>query len=65
VAARASSFAGFAVGRSIWTAPLGDLLARRIDHERTVARIAAGYAAIAEGFRSTPERILPQPCNKQ
>jgi hypothetical protein len=31
---------------------LGDHRPRQIDHEKTVARIAAGYAAITGAFRS-------------
>ena len=52
VAALAGGFAGFAVGRTIWTAPLGELLSRRIDREEAVAQIASGYLAIAEAFRN-------------
>ena len=52
VAALSGGFAGFAVGRTIWTAPLGELLTRRIEREDAVARIASGYLAIAEAFRN-------------
>jgi myo-inositol catabolism protein IolC len=52
VAAFAGGFVGFAVGRTIWTEPLGELLTRRIDREVAVARIASGYLAIAEVFRN-------------
>jgi myo-inositol catabolism protein IolC len=51
VAALTGGFAGFAVGRTIWTAPLGEFLTGRIDREDAVARIASGYLAIAEAFR--------------
>lgn len=57
VAALSGGFCGFAVGRTIWTAPLGDFLARQIDRDEAVARIAHGYLSIVEAFRnpSRPE----------
>lgn len=52
IAAQAGGFVGFAVGRTIWTQPLHDLLTNRIEREEAVGRIAAGYLSIAEAFRS-------------
>lgn len=51
VAALAGGFAGFAVGRTIWTGPLGELITRRIEREDAVEQIASGYLAIAAAFR--------------
>lgn len=62
VAALVSGFVGFAIGRTTFWDPLQDLIARRIDRDEAVARIARTYRGwvdiweTARGERATPGR---------
>lgn len=55
VAAATDGFSGFAIGRSIWRAPLQDLLAGRSTRGETIGRIADAYVRCVETY--TAEEI--------
>jgi hypothetical protein len=54
-AARAGGCGGFAVGRSIWLAPLTAHLAGRADRAVTVARIGMTYQSLTRVFAQAAE----------
>ena len=51
IAARHPVCRGFAIGRTIFGAPVRDWLAGAIDDSTAVARVAAGYARMVEQWR--------------
>jgi myo-inositol catabolism protein IolC len=50
IAASVPGFEGFAVGRTLWEAPLVDLIAGRVDRDAAVGTIADRYIETIEGF---------------
>lgn len=52
VAAAVDGYAGFAIGRSIWRAPLRDHLAGTLSREAAAQRIAESYARFADVYES-------------
>jgi 5-dehydro-2-deoxygluconokinase len=51
VAAATDGFVGFAIGRSIWRAPLRELLGGEIDRTTAAERIARGYLRFVDVYR--------------
>ncbi|MFC0531422.1 2-deoxy-5-keto-D-gluconate 6-phosphate aldolase domain-containing protein [Phytohabitans kaempferiae] len=52
-AARVPAFAGFAVGRSVWHRPLGDLLAGTATRDEAVDRMVAAFTGLIDAFGRT------------
>jgi myo-inositol catabolism protein IolC len=52
IAAATDGFIGFAIGRSIWEAPLTGQLADKLDENEAVDRIADNYLHFCETYRS-------------
>jgi myo-inositol catabolism protein IolC len=54
-AAMTSGFRGFAVGRTLWSWPLAEVLRGRLSRDRAAAAIGAGYASLREAYLSAEQ----------
>jgi myo-inositol catabolism protein IolC len=54
-AAMTSGFRGFAVGRTLWSWPLAEVLRGRLSRERAAAAIGGGYASLREAYISAEQ----------
>lgn len=55
------SFSGFAIGRSVWHQPLGELLEGRATHEEAVEQMAGTFRELIAAFGRTGGGASPRP----